>query len=827
MKLFLLACRLLRREGRSGELTLLSFALIIAVTSATTISLFSDRLETTMVSQAGQFLAGDLVVTSPTTLTSDWLSVANTLALKQTMTAEFSSVLMENNGFLLAGIKAVSDHYPLRGSLKITGNHFGQEKTVTHGPKPGQAWIDKRVLSALNLTLGESIHVGSKKLMLSKIITYEPDKRGNLYSLSPRLMMHTQDIPETGILKPGSHVHYYYQFTGQDSALKSFKQFSKKRLNPSQRIMDIHVDRPEIGTALDRVQKYLRLSSVIIILIAGVAIAITTRRYSERHFNSAAILRCLGCTQSQIVKLFITQLILLGFLASLLGCLLGWVSHAGLFALLKNLLPDTLASANPLAAFFGLITGMVILLGFALPPLLQLKKVSPLRILRRELDPIPSQSGLVYGMALLVISGLIYSFTLDIKFTLLLTLIASLGIALLMGLIYILLTVIKKLESHVNLNIRFALLSLVKNKKNTAAQILAFSLTLMAMLLSFSVHQNLLNDWQTQLPKTTPNHFVLNLFEHQRDDFQTDLTTHNISGQALFPIVRGRLIKINNQAVQKIVSKDSQGERAIHRDLSLTWSEQLPNGNIITSGNWHKNSHPYKVSIEQKLAASLNIQLRDELTFTIGHENINATVTSIRQVNWDSMKPNFYFIFSPDSLTPFPKTFITSFYLAPENKNTLNTLAKKYPAITILEVDFILNQLSLILKQLTQAINYLLVFALIAGLIVLAATINATLDERRHQSALLRTLGASRSLLRNNHLFEFAGLGVFASLFAVLLHDLASFALYHFILKITYVPSLTLWVFVPLIGTTIITLTGLWSIRKVVNKSPLSILREH
>ncbi len=630
-------------------------------------------------------------------------------------------------------------------------------------------------------------------------------------------MMHIEDVPETGILKPGSHVHYYYQFTGQESALQSFKQFSTQRLNPSQRIMDIHVDRPEIGTALDRVQKYLRLSSVIIILIAGVAIAITTRRYSERHFNSAAILRCLGCTQAQIVKLFITQLVLLGFLASLVGCLLGWVSHTGLFALLKNLLPETIASANPLAAFFGLITGMVILLGFALPPLLQLKKVSPLRILRRELDPIPTQSGIVYGMALLVISGLIYTFTLDIKFTLLLTLLASLGIALLMGLIYALLTVIKKLESRVNLNVRFALRSLVKN----------ISLTLMAMLLSFSVHQNLLSDWQTQLPKTTPNHFVLNLFEHQRDDFQTDLTTLNVNSQPLFPIVRGRLIKINNQAVQKIVSKDSQGERAIHRDLSLTWSKQLPEGNFISSGKWHQNTPSYKVSIEQKLAASLTIKLNDALTFTIGHETINATVTSIRQVNWDSMRPNFYFIFSPGSLTPFPKTFITSFYLAPENKNILNTLVKKYPAITILEVDFILNQLSLILKQLTQAINYLLVFALIAGLIVLAATINATLDERRHQSALLRTLGASRSLLRNNHLLEFIGLGFFSSLFAVLLHDLTSFALYHFILKITYVPSLTLWVLVPLIGTTLITLTGLWSIRKVVNKSPLSILREH
>lgn len=827
MKLFLLACRLLGREGRSGELTLLSFALIIAVTSATTISLFTDRLETTMASQASQFLAGDLVVSSPTTLSNDWLNVAKNLSLKQTMTAEFSSVLMENNGFLLASIKAVSDGYPLRGTLKTTDNNFNHEENVAQGPEPGQAWVDNRILTALNLTLGQTISVGEKKLILSKILTYEPDKRGNLYSLSPRLMMHTANVSETGILKPGSHVHYYFQFTGYDDALNSFKQFCKKRLNPSQRIMDIHVDRPEIGTALNRVQKYLRLSSVIIIIIAGVAIAITTKRYSERHFNSAAILRCLGCTQSQIVKLFITQLIILGFFASFVGCLIGWVSHAGLFTLLKSLLPETIASANPLATFFGLITGMVILLGFALPPLLQLKKVSPLRILRRELDPIPTQSGIVYGMALLVISGLIFTFTLDIKFTLLLTLIASLGIAVLMGLIYTLLTGIKKLESHVNLSIRFALLSLVKNKKNTATQILAFSLTLMAMLLSFSVHQNLLNDWQTQLPKTTPNHFVLNLFEHQINDFDADLTTHKITSQPLFPIVRGRLVKINNQAVQKRVSKDSQGQRAIHRDLSLTWSEQLPDGNVITTGNWHKRTRPFEVSIEQKLASNLNITINDELTFTIGHANINATVTSIRQVNWDSMKPNFYFIFSPDSLTAFPKTFITSFYLAPENKTALNKLAKKYPAITILEVDFILNQLSLILEQLTQAINYLLIFALIAGLLVLAATINATLDERLHQSALLRTLGANRSLLRKNHLFEFASLGFFASLFAVLLHDLTSFALYHFILKITYTPNILLWIVVPSIGTAIITFTGLWNIRKVVNKSPLSILRTH
>ena len=334
-----LALRLLIRDGRSGELTILVLALIIAVTSSTAISLFTDRLQRTLTHQAAEFLAADLVIASPTELPSSWLEKANQLKLQRSNTAEFSSVLIENDELLLAGIKAVSEHYPLRGYLKNTVSDYTNEQTVYAGPEPGTAWVEQRVLSSLKLAIDDPLQVGEIKLRITRIITYEPDKRGNLYSLSPRVMIHTNDLPRTGILQPGSHVHYFFQFTGDEASLKQFNNWSKKLLNPSQRLMDIQEDRPEIGSALKRAERYLGLSSIVVILIAGVAIAMATRRYTERHFNATAILRCLGCKQSEILFLYSIQILIMGIAASLFGCLLGWLAQKGLFYLLATLLP--------------------------------------------------------------------------------------------------------------------------------------------------------------------------------------------------------------------------------------------------------------------------------------------------------------------------------------------------------------------------------------------------------------------------------------------------------------------------------------------------------
>lgn len=821
-----LALRLLFRDGRSGELTILVLALIIAVTSSSAISLFADRLHRTMSTQAAEFLAADLVITSATLIPPHWLKKAQEYNLQQARTAEFSTVLIENDELLLSGVKAVSPSYPLRGYLKtIQSDDYSAELIKHHGPSAGEAWLDKRVLSSLNLKIGDPLIVGEKSLVISQLLTYEPDKRGDLYSLSPRVMINDADLEATQVLKPGSHVHYFFQFSGSEQAVEKFRRWVKPHLNASQRLMDIHEDRPELGSALSRAERYLGLSSIVVILIAGVAIAMSTRRYSERHFNATAILRCLGCKQSEILWLYLCQFIVLGISASAVGSLLGWFAQETLFHLLRDLLPSKVANPSFIAIILGFFTGLSILLGFALPPLLRLKRVSPLRVLRRELEPLPSSAWLVYGLALSLISVLIWQYTQDLKMTA--TLIGGgILITFVSGLIlYSLLIQSRKILPFVSLSWRIGLQGLLRNPSTTVSQTLAFSITLLAMILSFTVRTDLIDDWQNQLPEYAPNHFVLNVFPQQVIPFQQYLQQQGITESRFYPVVRGRLVKINNVAVQQIVSKDSQGERATHRDLSLTWGQDLPSDNKTVAGEWNP-SISGQVSIEQKLAESLKIKLGDQLTFTIGSSQQQATVSHIRSVQWDTMKPNFYMLFSPETLTGYATTYLTSFYLSAENKPMLNTLVKKYPSITVLEVDAMLKQFKTILTQLTAAINYLLYFALLAGFTVLFAAVNSSLDNRIYEGALMRTLGANRALLRKAHLIEFSLLGLVAGFIAVFIAELLLFVIYTYILHIDYQSNGLLWITLPLISTVCISLAGFLGVRSVVNKSPMLVLRE-
>lgn len=825
MTRFNLALRLLWRDSRSGELTILILALIIAVTSSTGIALFADRLQRTMVAQAADFMAADLVVSSSETIPAEWLDKATQLNLAQARTAEFSSVLVEHEQLLLSSVKAVSSAYPLRGILKTSVPVAGE--TVAHaGPEPGTAWVEQRVLSALKLNLGDALNVGEKPLTITRVIVYEPDKRGDFYSFSPRTMINDGDLPATGVIQPGSRVHYAYQFSGDAKALAAFKNWLKPQLNPSQRIKDIYEDRPEVGSALERAERYLGLSSIVVILISGVAIAMAARRYTERHFNATAILRCLGCKQREILWLYGSQFVVLGLAASAIGCLLGWFAQWGLFYLLRALLPQQVANPGLLAIFFGFIVGIAVLLGFALPPLLRLKKVSPLRVLRRELEPLPSSAWLVYGLAIVVVSVLIWRYTDDLKMT---STIIGVGLAVLalFGLmVHALLRVSRRLLPRLGLAWRFGLQGVLKNSWGSVGQILAFSLTLVAMVLSFTVRSDLIDDWHKQLPQNAPNHFALNIFPEQQASFQQDLQQQGIEGSRFYPVVRGRLVEINSTPVQQIVSKDSQGERATQRELSLTWAKELPEDNKISAGTWWQSGQTGLVSVERKLADNMKIKLGDKLTFTVGSEQFTATVASIRELQWDTMKPNFYMIFSPGTLDAYPSTFLTSFYLPAGQKDILNALVKKYPSTTILEVDLILQQLQTLLNQLTEAIDYLLYFALLAGFTVLFAAVYATLDSRIRESALMRTLGANRLLLTQTHIIEFGLLGLVSGLLAVIMSEAMIFALYTYVLHIDYNASYAMWAVVPLTGALTVALAGCWGVRNVLTKSPLQVLRE-
>ncbi|NOQ14239.1 MAG: FtsX-like permease family protein, partial [Methyloprofundus sp.] len=511
---------------------------------------------------------------------------------------------------------------------------------------------------------------------------------------------------------------------------------------------------------------------------------------------------------------------------SSIGCVLGWITQEALLYTLRELLPAKIAAPSILAILFGMMMGVVVLFGFALPPLLRLKQVSPLRILRRDLVPLPSSAWLVYGLALSLLFVLITQYTKDLKLTLSIIGACVVSLLIIAGLVYLILSASRLLLAHVNLSWRFGLQGLSKNKQSNSVQILAFSITMLAIILSFTVRSDLINDWQKHLPDQAPNHFALNVFAEQKDALGQELKQQGVKISRFYPVVRGRLVAINSIPVQQIVTKESQGERAIHRDLSLTWAKMSPKDNKIVTGQWQSERKPGLVSIEQKLAKSLKVKIGDMLTFTIASEQITAQVDSIRKVDWDTMKPNFYMMFSPGSIDHFAYTYITSFYLPAGKKDLLNQLLKHYPAITVLDVDILLQQIKQILTQLTAAINYLLYFALIAGFLVLFAAVQTTLDSRIYTGVLMRTLGAKRGFLQKIQWIEFSALGFIAGLLAVVMAQLVIFSLYHWVLKMDFNINLTLCLIFPIVSALFIGLAGFWGTRSVVRKSPMQVLRD-
>ena len=819
-----LAWILLRRDIKNGELSLLLLALIIAVTASATIGLFADRLQRTMTAQAGQFLAGDLALSGSQLLPETIPQYANTLGLQQAQTAEFSTMLMEKQQMLLVAAKAVSSHYPLRGQLKIQRDN--QEQISEQGPLVGEAWVDGRVLNALQIQLGDKIQLGEHWLTVSAQLNYEPDKAGDFYAFLPRVMFNWQDLAATEVIQPGSRVSYAYQFNGSEAVIKQFRELVQHQLPPGQKILDIYQDRPELGTAFRRAERYLGLSSVLVMVLAGVAIAMAAQRYSERHFDAVALLRCLGCRQDRVMMLFALQILMLGGLSCLLGCAFGWLGHNYLLYLLAALMANPLSEPSLSALVIAWASGMLLLLGFALPPLLRLRQVSAVRVLRRDWLPTPISVYLVYGLALGILTVLVAQYSRDHLMTL--QLLAGIVVAygLLSFLIALILKAMQAGIQYLGLSTRLAFKSLLQQQQLTLAQILAFTLTLSAMLLSYSVRNDLILNWQQQLPENTPNYFVINVLPDSKQAFADSLQQAGIQTNTFYPVVRGRLLTINQQTVTQRVSKESQGEAATQRELSLTTVPNLPEDNRIVAGEAWPPDTSGLVSVEQKLADNLGIKVGDVLGFSIGGAQLEVRVSSLRSLQWDTLKPNFYMIFSPGTIEQFPTTWMTSFYLPLAQKQLLNSWHSQFPALSLLDVGQWVEQIKGLLRQLTAAIDYLLCFALVAGVCVLLTSIAASLDQRLYQGALLRTLGASRALLLRIQNLEFALLGGVSGLLAVGIAELVRFIVYQKLLQLDFGLIWQYWLVLPSLATLIVVLAARWGLRPVLKYSPLRVFRQ-
>ncbi|MCU1752954.1 ABC transporter permease [Pseudomonas sp. 6D_7.1_Bac1] len=827
LRLFSLAIRQLLRDARAGELRVLFFALLVAVAASTAIGYFGARLNGAMLLRATEFLGADLLLEGSSPARPEQIKSGKELGLQHAQVVEFSSVIATDSGIQLSSIKAVDEVYPLRGQLKSAPAPFALE-VAGGSPKPGEAWAEARLLTALNLKMGDSIDVGMKTLHLTRVLTYEPDRAGNFYSLTPRVMINLADLTATGVVQPGSRVSYRDLWRGTASALETYRQLIKPGLAANQRIQDARDGNRQIGGALGKAERYLNMASLVAVLLSGVAVALSATRFATRRFDASALLRCLGLSRRETMLLFSLQLTVLGLLASMSGALLGWLAQLGLFALLGDLLPSDVPPGGLLPAVAGIGTGLVALAGFALPPLAALGRVPPLRVLRRDILPIPSSTWMVYGTALAALGLIMWRLSLDLVLTFALLGGGVIAALVLGGLLLLMLNSLRRLLARAPLPWRLGLGQLLRHPLAAAGQSLAFGLILLSMALIALLRGELLDTWQNQLPKNAPNYFALNILPADKQAFTDRLIELSAQSAPLYPVVPGRLISINGEPVQGIVSKDSEGDRAIQRDLSLTWAAELPAGNSITAGNWwsaQPTGDVPGVSVEGKVAESLKLKLGDHLIFTVGGVNREAQVTSLRKINWDNFQPNFFMIFQPGTLKDLPATYLTSFYLAAGHDQQIIDLSRAFPAVTILQVEALLAQLRSILEQVTLAVEYVLLFVLAAGMAVLFSGLQATLDERIRQGALLRALGAERQLLVKARRIEFGLLGAVSGLLAALGSELVSLVLYRYAFDLAWHPHPWL-LLLPVIGALLIGGAGVFGTRRALNASPLTVLRE-
>ncbi|MEH6587894.1 MAG: FtsX-like permease family protein [Halioglobus sp.] len=819
------ATRMLVRDWRGGELGILVMALVLAVGVVSGISAFTSRLQSALELESHRFLAADLVVRSSREMPADWLEEGKASGLATATTLGFPSmVYASDEAMQLVSVKAVSGAYPLRGELTFSSEPFGETRAVTSGPATGEVWLDSRLFPLLDVTVGSTVAVGDADFTVSGAVRGEPDQAAGMYGYGPRLLMNYADIEATGVVQPGSRVEFRQLYAGDADTLKQHRQRVEPRLEPGQRLLDIDQGQPGIGQALARAESFLLLAGSLGVVLAGVAIALAAGRFSERHNDYVAIMKSLGATSGKINLLYGRSLLLLGAMATLVGCLLGWGIQALFFNLFADQLPVQPGPSGARPYLIGSATALTCLMSFAWPPLRRLSLASPLRVLRRDMPQETRRSTRDYIIGLIAVSGLMLWYSGDWKLTA--AVIAGLAITVSLGMI-LAMTLLKGgriVGMSAGSIWRLALAGLQRRGAANALQVVIFGMAIMLLLVLVLVRTSLIDEWQTQLPEDAPNHFMINIGPQDLQSVEQMLREEGVPSEALYPMIRGRIMAINDEALPTTDDKE-EGRR--QRETNFTWSQQLPPGNELTAGQWwDENSTEALVSVESEFAQRLGVGVGDKLTLLVGAQPLEATVANLRQLDWQSMRPNFFLIFPPDLLASYPATFMTSFHLDAENKVFLNRFIRSFPTVTVIEMDLVIDQIRSIVNQVSAAVELVLAVILATGALVLVAGVQASVDARMHESSILRALGARRSLILGGLFIEFAALGLFAGILATVAAELSVAMLQIWVLDMVYAPSPWLWPLGIVVGTALIAGLGVFSCRKVVSSPPVALLRE-
>ena len=814
----MLPLRLLARDWRGGELALVATALVLAVTCVTAIAHFSDRLNRAMHIQSQTFLAAERVISSSRPVDSAWLDEARQRGLQQAQTVQFASMLSAGDQFQFASVKAASDGYPLVGHLEMRANSADSSRVVHGGPPPGEIWLEPRLLPLLGLEIGDRVQLGDSHLRVTGLLDYEPDSSNNLFSMGARVLMNAADLDAANIVQPGSRVRYRYLFAGDDAALDGYFKWLKPRLTEHQRIIDLREGQPRVASALDRAERFLFLAGSLAVLLASVAVGLAARRYSLRHTSYVAVMKSLGAGRGQVLRIYLGQLAALALLATLVGLAIGTLVQAQAVAMMADFFPVDPPPSHWQPLLVGAVTGFACALGFALPPLFRLARTDPMQTLRRDWSNPDRREwlGLILGPSSML--ALIWWLSGSLAITLAL----CAGMALLVGgsaLVNQLL--VRGRLSALGGSWRIAIGSLQRRAAFNTLLIAAFGTGLLAMLALVFARTALIDEWRMQLPEKAPNHFLVNVAPTDVASLHQLLADKGVTSTEFYPMVRGRLTAINGKPTRDRKEQDG----ALRRELNLSWTDTLPADNKILEGAWW-DKIDRGVSVEVELAARLNLKLGDLLRFSIGGLEVEAPITSLRSLDWNSMRPNFYMIFAPGALEDFPATYITSFYLPPEQKLLINDLVRAYPSVTVIELDRIIARIRDTIDQVSLAIESVMVLMLIAGVLVLIAGVRASIAERLQEAAIIRTLGGRRRLLLQSLLLEFGLLGVAAGLLAAAGAEATLLVLAQRVFDLPFNLHPMLWILGPLCGALLVGIAGTLACRSSVSQPPLKVLRE-
>ncbi len=838
MRTLALAWRQLRRDLAAGDIRILAGALVLAVVAVSSVGFVTDRAGRALAMEANRLLGGDALVRGDAPISGAIDEAANAPGLRRTRTVELDSMIRVGSGndaqLRLGDLRALGEGFPLRGTFRIADGE-GVERDAAAVPEPGTLWLSRAGADTLGARIGDSVGIGARELRLAALVVQEPDASIDYFNVAPKAFLNLADLESTGLVQEGSRIRYRLVIAGDAAAVERFAGIARDNLGRGQRIETITDARPEVRSALDRAGRFLGLAALVSVVLAAVAVAMAARRHSERHLSGVAVMRCLGARQRTLVGIHVGELLLLGLIACSVGVAIAFALQWSVAGWLAQALKVDIPPASVWPALRGYGVGLMVLLAFGAPPVLALRRVPALRVLRRDLDGAEPSAWIVALAGLGGLAALLWwqAGSATLASAMLVGILATLAVLALIA--WLLILAVRRLRTRLRGALRYGLANVSRRAGTSIAQVSALGLGLMALLLLTFVRTDLLDRWQLALAQDAPNRFIINVQSDQVDPVRGFIAARGVAEPVLFPMVRARLVERNGEPVrgEDYVGRtgdeqeDRQSQRRAEREFNLSMADALRDDNKVTAGRfWTGPPAAPELSVEEGFAQGLGWKIGDRIAFDIAGQRFEAPITSLRSVEWESFQPNFFVLASPGALDGYPASHITAVQVPPEQSRFTAELVQAFPNLSVIDVDAVLAQVRSTADQVSTVVQVVFWFSLMAGVLVLLAAVSASQDERLLEGGVMRALGGSRGQLRMAQVSEFAAIGLLAGLVAAIAASVLSGIIATEVFDLPWRQNWTLAIVGSAVGVAVTLLAGLFATRKVLDAPPSATLRE-